>query len=158
MAQVATGGGTVTPTLIGRWQTRIATLLTIGLLVSLIFTLLFRDPLFLVVLAYVAGFGLIWDIVYSLLQKLRWDRDWPSVFVIITGIWEGLFLYVLTLLVPLPGIGQRGLPLELFLLHYSLVFALVFLWIEGPMRAFFPFWRFHGGRIVPDVGGSQSDS
>ena len=50
----------------------------------------------------------------------------------------------------LPGF-PRDLPLPVFVAQYGLVWLVVFLWTQGPMRALFPFWRFHGGTIIPRV-------
>lgn len=142
----------------GRWQTRIAMLATIGLLVTLIFALLFRgpfspivEPVFFFVLGYVALFGLAWDLLWMALQSFRWDRDWPPAFQVLTGLIEGVVLYLLIAFVGLPGIPRGSIDVLTFVLHYGLIWWLVFLWVQGPMRAFFPFWRFHGGQITPTV-------
>src|SRR5438034_9934158 len=94
----------MTPTLLGRWQTRLLLLATIGLLVTLVFGRIygdFRTPL--AVLAYVLLFGFVWDILYNFLQTFRWDHDWPPAFQLLAGIVEGLFLWVLLVWVRLPG-------------------------------------------------------
>jgi hypothetical protein len=140
----------VTPTLFGRWQTRLALLATIGILITLIFTLIFGGTGFFFVLLYVAIFGVIWDVIYIALQQLRWDRDWPAVFQVINGLTEGVFLYLVIRIIGLPGV-PKDLALGLFIAHYGLVWLSIFLWTQGPMRALFPFWRFHGGVIVPRV-------
>ncbi len=144
----------MTPTLVGRWQTRIATLATLGLLVTLVLSLLLGTGVFLV-LIYVALFGLAWDVLWIGLQKFRWDRDWPIAFQWLTAAIEGAFVFLVVALFGLTGIPQGGLGLGAFLIHYTLVFLVIFLWVQGPMRALFPFWRFHGGRIVPVVSSGQ---
>jgi hypothetical protein len=145
----------VTPTLIGRWQTRIALLGTLGVLVSTLFALAYGTALFFLVLAYVAAFGLVWDVLYIALQRLRWDRDWPAAFQVLNGLVEGALVYGLIATVGLPGIAPGAVPLPLFVAHYGTVWLVTFLWAQGPMRALFPFWRFHGGRIVPAVSSSE---
>lgn len=140
----------MTPTLLGRWETRLALLATIGLLITLIFAVVFGSTAFLLVLVYVAVFGLIWDVIYIAMQQLRWDRDWPAAFQIINGITEGIFLYLVIRIAGLPGV-PTDLSLGLFIAQYGLVWLAVFLWTQGPMRAIFPFWRFHGGVITPRV-------
>ena len=140
----------MTPTLFGRWQTRLALLATIGLLISLIFTLVFGSSAFIYVLLYVALFGVVWDVIYIALQQLRWDRDWPAVFQVINGLTEGAFLYLVIRIIGLPGVPS-DLSLGLFIAQYGLVWLAIFLWVQGPMRALFPFWRFHGGVIWPRV-------
>jgi len=143
------GEGTVTPTLVGRWQTRLALLATIGLLITVIFVLGLRSDVFLRVLVYVAVFGFVWDVIYILIQRFRWDRDWPAAFQVLNGITEGVFLYAVIALGLLPFLPARDVAPGVFLAHYGLVWLAIFLWTQGPMRAFFPFWRFHGGRITP---------
>ncbi len=140
----------MTPTLLGRWETRLALLATIGLLISLIFVAIFSSTAFLFVLVYVAVFGVIWDVIYIALQQLRWDRDWPAAFQIINGVTEGIFLYLVIRIVGLPGV-PTDLSLGLFIAQYGLVWLSIFLFTQGPMRAIFPFWRFHGGVITPRV-------
>jgi hypothetical protein len=108
-----------------------------------------------VALLYLLVFGLLWDVVYIALQEYRWDRDWPPLFSWAAAIWEAVFLFVLALVFDLPGLPTTGLPPLLFAIHYLAVWSLIFLWTQGPMRALFPFWRFHGGRIVPGVTAAQ---
>jgi hypothetical protein len=131
----------------GRWQTRLTMLLTLGVIVSAIFALTQTGPFF-VVLAYVFGFGVVWDVIYILLQQLRWDRDWPMVFQVVNGVVEGGLIYGLILLVGLPGIDRGSVPPGTFIAHYGLVWLTIFIWIQGPMRTLLPRWRFQGGRVV----------
>jgi hypothetical protein len=127
----------------------------LGVLVSAIFALIYRSELFFLVLGYVALFGLAWDVLYIVLQRFRWDRDWPAAFQVLNGVIEGVFLYLLIATVGLPGIATGSVPLWLFALQYGLVWLVTFLWAQGPMRALFPFWRFHGGRVVPAVSSAE---
>jgi hypothetical protein len=144
----------MTPTLIGRWQTRVLMFGTIGVLITAIFALLLEGPFF-PVLGYIVGFGLVWDVVYIVLQRLRWDRDWPAAFQVATGVWEGLFVYVFVNYVLLvPGI-PNAVPLGLFVAQYATVWTLIFAWLQGPMRVVAPYWRFHGGRVIPAVSSRQ---
>jgi hypothetical protein len=148
------GGGAVTPTLMGRWQTRVALLATVGLLVSVPFALVAGSGTFFVVVAYVALFGLAWDVLYSLLQALRWERDWPPAFAVVAAVVEAVVIFALATNVGLPGL-PRDLAAGLFTFHYAVVWLSVFFFAQGPMRALFPWWRFHGGRIWPGVARSQ---
>lgn len=145
----------MTPTLMGRWQTRTLLLGTVGLLITLLFVLLYGSTAFLLVLLYVWLFGLVWDVIYIALQQFRWDRDWPSAFVVMNGVLEGLLVWVLITYLGLPGIPAGLVPVGLFIVHYGLVWLAVFLMSEGPLRAIFPFWRFHGGRVVPQVSSRE---
>ena len=93
----------MTPTLWGRWQTRTAMLLTWGVLISLIFAFIkgiyvdedagpFHEDFFWVLFT-VLVLGWVWDIVWILLQRLRWDRDWPPAFVWGTAFVEGVLVW-----------------------------------------------------------------
>ncbi len=137
----------MTPTLIGRWQTRLVMILTLGVIVTAAFAAT-RDGPFFPTLGYVLGFGLVWDILYILVQKLRWDRDWPAVFQVANGIVEGLLIFWLIASIGLPGIPRGSVGPATFAAHYGLVWLTIFVWVQGPMRVFFPRWRFHGGRFV----------
>lgn len=139
----------MTPTLTGRWQTRILLLATVGVLVTLAVSLPFAEfglaPLFLTVLVYVALFGVGWDVLYDYLQKFRWDHDWPAVYQLLAGIWEAVFIAILFKTIGLPGL-TREMPLGIFAMHYSLVWLAVFAASQSLMRIIFPRWRFRGGQ------------
>ena len=80
----------MTPTLQGRWQTRFYLLSTLGALISLLFGAFYDDyqtPLILLV--YVFLIGVLWDILYNYLQTLRWDRDWPPIFLFSISLSKG---------------------------------------------------------------------
>ncbi|HYW21845.1 MAG TPA: hypothetical protein VE956_21555 [Nodularia sp. (in: cyanobacteria)] len=142
----------MTPTLFGRWQTRLLLLITVGVLVSLPFAMGLIGPgansVYFWILGYVAIFGFIWDVVYDYLQKSRWDRDWPGAYQLGAGIWELAFIFCGVKLfgfLPIP-IPKIELPLRTFLLHYSLVWLAVFIASQSLMRIIFPRWRFRGGQ------------
>ncbi|MGA9379230.1 MAG: hypothetical protein WBV73_10710 [Phormidium sp.] len=140
----------MTPTLFGRWQTRLLLLATIGVLVTLPFALGITSPnsssVYFWVLGYVAVFGIFWDMLYNYLQKFRWDRDWSGVFQLLAGIWEAIFLIIIIKLLRLPLPGIENLDLNLFIRHYSLVWLGVYLASQTIMRIIFPRWRFRGGQ------------
>lgn len=141
----------MTPTLFGRWQTRILLLSTIGVFVTLPFSLgIIAEPSdnYLGILIWIAILGLGWDVLYDRIQKFRWDRDWPASFQLLAGIWEGLFLlFVLNGLdIALPGVESIPIEVGIFIFHYSLVWLTVFIASQSLMRVFFPRWRFRGGK------------
>jgi hypothetical protein len=138
----------MTPTLLGRWQTRLLLLATVGLVVTLPFYLGIISPggsIFLWVLVYIALFGLVWDVVYQYFQKYRWDSDWPGALQLLAGIWEAIFVLLLVKIFGLPGVS-KDLPLYWFALHYSLVWLAVYIASQSLMRILFPRWRFRGGQ------------
>lgn len=138
----------MTPNLMGRWQTRAVLLATLGIIVTLIFWLFDQGAPFFFVLFYVFLFGLAWDVAYIFLQRLRWDRDWPTCFQIGVAVVEGALIYILISTTGLPGIQAGSVPLGLFIAQYGLVWLTTFLWVQGPMRLMSLTWRFHGGRFV----------
>jgi hypothetical protein len=129
----------MTPTLLGRWQTRFLLLATVGLFWTLPFWFFFgRTPPLNLALVLVLGF--CWDILYTFLQKLRWDRDWPPAYQLVAGIFEGLVVFVLDLILRLE------VSPSVFLAHYGLVWLATFLMSQGPLRFIFPRWRYRGGQ------------
>ncbi|RUR85917.1 hypothetical protein ACF3DV_23175 [Chlorogloeopsis fritschii PCC 9212] len=142
----------MTPTLFGRWQTRLLLLVTVGVLVSIPFALgLVGSPpgsVYFWILGYVAIFGIAWDVVYDRLQKNRWDRDWPAIYQLLAGIWEFIFVVCGVkifgfLPIPLP---KEELPTFWVIVHYSIVWLAVFAASQSLMRILFPKWRFRGGQ------------
>lgn len=135
----------MTPILFGRWQTRLLLFATVGLLVTFIFGWLYQAYItLLVVLGYVLLIGFLWDILYNYIQiTYRWDQDWPPLFQLISGIVEGLLLWIIWPY--LPGVDLY-LSLDHFLIHYSAVWIVIFLSTQGPLRILFPRWRYDGGR------------
>ncbi|OCQ97912.1 hypothetical protein BCD67_01915 [Oscillatoriales cyanobacterium USR001] len=140
----------MTPTLFGRWQTRLFLLATVGIVVTMPFFLGLIGTksgwLFFWILGYIAIFGLIWDILYIYIQQFRWDRDWPGVFQLLGGIWEAVFLVLLVKIFGLPGISKENFDLGTFALHYSLVWVIIYLASQTLLRILFPYWRFRGGQ------------
>lgn len=141
----------MTPTLFGRWQTRLFLFTTIGVVITLPFYAgLIGPPInagYFRILTYLAIFGFGWDILYNYLQKFRWDRDWPGALQLLAGIWEAVFVACLVHLFGLPSVPKEDLSLPWFALHYSLVWLGMFIASHTLMRILFPRWRFRGGQI-----------
>lgn len=136
-------------------------MLTFGVLISLIFAFAHNpegrndfnpgtlNEDFFIVLASILVLGWAWDIAWILLQKLRWDRDWPPAFQWGTAFIEGVLVWLLLDNGLLPFIPEEEAPsIAVFLFHYLSIFFVTFAWVQGPMRAMYPHWRFYGGRIV----------
>jgi hypothetical protein len=141
------------PTLYGRIQTRIVLLAVIGGLWTLIITPALPTGLpvgasyrmtFAVLLA-VLVLGILWEFVYHGLQQFRWEKDWPTLFGLITILPEGLLVWALLSAGAVPGVEQ--IPLSAFLLQFVTTWVVVWLFANGPVRIFFPRWRFRGGRF-----------
>jgi len=75
-------------------------------------------------------------------MQFRWEKDWPSMFGLLTLVPEGVLVWVL-----LPRIGLTP-PLLAFAIHFVTVWLCVWLFANGPMRVPFLRWRFRGGRLV----------
>jgi hypothetical protein len=140
----------MTPTLPGRWQTRVLLLGTIGVVLSLIYGAIvgdLRTPVAL--LGYVLLLGCYWDALYHYLQSWRWDRDWPPAFQVAAGLAEGVALWLLiyagrSSFGGLPGVPAT-LTLQQFATHYGMVWLAMFLAAHGPLRVILPRWRHNGG-------------
>ena len=137
----------MTPSLFGRWQSRLFLMGTFGVFVTAIFAYFLQSTVPFIILVGVFVVGLAWDIVYNEWQKTRWDHDWPPVLQLASGILEGLlifgFIYLFNLVNPLP-------PIHIFWLHYTAVWITTFIASQSIMRLIFPRWRFRGGQIIGD--------
>ncbi|ELR99599.1 hypothetical protein [Gloeocapsa sp. PCC 73106] len=131
----------MTPTLLGRWQTRIFLLATVGFLVSLPFGQLSA----FLVLFYIGLFGLAWDVLYNFLQTILWDHDWPGVFQFLAAIVEAIWLILVINIIGLPFLGSGSFDLGIFIRHYTVVSIATYLFSWVVMRLLFPRWRFRGG-------------
>ena len=153
----------MTPTMLGRLQTRTILLGSIGLF----FTLLLWSFLVVIdeietgnydlfkVLFLVWLLGLFWDMVYQGLLIFRWDYDWPPIFQLLSGIWEWLIILLLVSIAVPPG-SFRLLAAwwptvqdDFWIVHahYWLVWLTTFIASQGLLRILFPRWRFRGGQI-----------
>ncbi|MDJ0737660.1 MAG: hypothetical protein QNJ47_26995 [Nostocaceae cyanobacterium] len=142
----------MTPTLFGRWQTRLLLFATVGVLITLPFAMgiigIGARSVYFWILGYIAIFGLGWDVLYDRIQKYRWDRDWPAVYQLFAGIWEMIFVWCglkIFGFLPLP-IPKDNLVWGAFFQHYSLVWLAIFIASQSLMRIIFVRWRFRGGQ------------
>jgi hypothetical protein len=143
------------PTLMGRIQTRLVLLAVIGGLVTLVIVpaLPGSAPLSdkyrngFLVLASVMVLGVLWELLYHLLMQWRWEKDWPTLFGLLTGIPEGLLIWLLLSAGHIPGI-VGSVSAAQFVIQFSLIWLAVWLVANGPMRVPFIRWRFQGGRLV----------
>jgi hypothetical protein len=142
----------VVPTLWGRIQTRVILLATVGSVVTALITpvlpvdgpLSDRYRTTFVVLSAVTVLGIGWELIYHLLMQFRWEKDWPSMFGLLTVIPEGVLLWVLLSLGAVPATP----PIGAFAIHFAAVWLCVWLFANGPMRVPFIRWRFRGGRLA----------
>jgi hypothetical protein len=144
----------VTPTLVGRLQTRLFALIVVGGLWTAAITPVLpamgafgdRYRATLTVLAVVLVAGLAWEFLYHALQQFRWEKDWPTLFGLVTALNEGLAVW---LVISRDGGPVRvDVPASAFLIHFTTTWLVVFLFVNGPMRVPFLRWRFKGGRLL----------
>jgi hypothetical protein len=143
------------PTLAGRIQTRIFLLATAGVIVTALLTPLLPIPGPLgaaykttyLILATLLVVGIAWEFLYHLLMQWRWEKDWPSLFGLVTLVPEGILVWILLAAHVVPGISKTP-PLSAYLIDFIVVWVCVWLVGQGPMRIPFIRWRFHGGRLI----------
>jgi hypothetical protein len=143
------------PTLLGRIQTRIAVLVVIGGIWTLIITPALPDipgslsdaykVTFRVLIAVIVV-GIGWELIYHGLQQFRWEKDWPTLFGLLNGVNEGVLIWILAAAGAIPGLDS--LPAAPFLIDFITVWLVVWLWVNGPMRVPFIRWRFRGGSLI----------
>ena len=141
------------PTLYGRIQTRIVLTIVVGGIWTLIITpfLPTGEPLgpsyrmTFSILLTVLVLGIVWEFIYHGLQQFRWEEDWPTFFGLLTGINEGLLVWILLKAGAIPGVGD--VPLSVFLIQFITTWLVIFLVVNGPVQIFFSRWRFRGGRF-----------
>ena len=143
------------PTLNGRIQTRLFLLAVIGGLITLVIVPLlpgsaptgdkYRNG-FLVLLS-VMVLGVLWECLYHFLMQWRWEKDWPTLFGLVTGVPEGLLIWLLLAAGAIPGIVGT-VSGAAFAIQFTLIWLGAWLVANGPMRVPFIRWRFNGGRLV----------
>lgn len=142
------------PTLMGRIQTRVFVLAVIGGLWSLVIGPLLPgsattgDKLRAMygLLLLVAVLGVLWEIVYHGLMQFRWEKDWPTLFGLVTGVPEGLLVLAVARSGVLPS--TEDISGRAFLVGFGTTWLVTWLWVNGPMRIFTVHWRFRGGRLL----------
>lgn len=147
----------MTPTLSGRLQSRLVLVALVGVPVALILGVLLPRPseattlgdmyrVFFVALLLVAVVGLVWELVWHGLQQLRWEKDWPTFFGLITAVPEGIVVWLLL---------RAGVPIDVgpveattFLWMFTITWVAIWLVANGPLQIVFIRWRFRGGRFI----------
>jgi hypothetical protein len=140
----------MTPTLVGRLQTRVFVTLVVGapwtlLLAAVLPGISLRGGLAVLIAMGVVGLG--WELLYHWLMGFRWEKDWPSLVALLSGIDEALLLGVLLRLELVPG-ASPGPSVAMYLVHFVTVWLLMWAWLQGPMKVLDPRWRFRGGRVL----------
>lgn len=138
------------PILSGRLQTRLVVLGLVGLLWTLLVTplLALGGDLGATYRATLFGWGatlllglVLWEPLYHGLMQFRWEKDWPTLFLLLESVPEAALVGLL-----LWKVGPPATP-GVFLAHFFSTWIVVFLVIVGPLRVPFIRWRFRGGRF-----------
>jgi hypothetical protein len=138
----------------GRIQTRVFLLVVLGSLWTLLLTPVLPTGASLgpsyaatfSVLLVVTVLGVLWEFVYHGLQQFRWEKDWPTLFGLVTIVPEGLLVWFLFAGGAVPWVDS--LSGAAFLIHFVSVWLIVWLVANGPMRVPFIHWRIRGGRLI----------
>ena len=146
----------MTPTLIGRLQTRAIVVLIVGLCWTIVVTpflpvggMALGDVYNITIQAVIGTvlLGLlIWEPLYHFLQQYRWEKDWPTLFGLITSVPEGVVVWLLL---------RAGVPIDVgavdgstFLAMFVITWIAIWLVANGPLQIVFIRWRFRGGRFL----------
>lgn len=150
----------MTPTLSGRWQTRLLLYIFIGLPVMLLFALYntnwriwppqYDSPAFynpFLVLTCILILGLILDPLYIFLQRFHWDQDWPFSHQLFFSFVE---IFIVYLAISYDLLGFIFAPQPTFddvIWPATIVALLSFLAVLGGCQIFLVRWRFKGGEL-----------
>lgn len=144
----------MTPTLMGRLQTRLLVTLGVGLPWTVVispilflaaagsasFSVVLGTSVLAILLTAVLG-ALVWEPIYHACQQFRWEKDWPTGLGLLTILNEGFV--VVTVLVSLRSISPFA-----FFLHFASTWVLIWFILNGPLRVLLPRWRFRGGQFL----------
>ena len=164
----------MTPTMLGRWHTRLLLFVLLGLPITFVYGLYLnnwtfppfptieitrwppvdfsqfpsamRDPF--VFITAILALGLVMDIVYIQIQRFRWDQDWPFAFQFVVSILEFLAIYGLMDLGYLDfALPDGRIDFLTAVYHFTWVFIPSFLALLGGVQLFLVRWRFKGGEL-----------
>ncbi len=141
----------MTPTLLGRIQTRLFLLLVFGLGWTVLVTPVlpagqaslsevYTITLSAIITTAIVGV-VLWEPLYHLLQQLRWEKDWPTSLGLLLGVPEGLLVFWLLA-------SEESVPVLAYVLHFGSTWILLWFAAAGPLRILFLRWRYRGGRFV----------
>ena len=156
----------MTPTLLGRWQTRLILFIFIGLPVTLLYAwylsawrfssqytwlppyelTVFQDPVKFISALLVLG--LILDIVYIQIQRFHWDQDWPFAYQFFFSWVEFFIVFYVMDFGFLDFMFPDGrIPFSTAIWHFTWVFIPSFAGVLALLQIFLVRWRFKGGEL-----------
>lgn len=153
----------MTPTLFGRWQTRLVLFIFLGLPITFFFAwyqaawrwpIPYSESIFyypFLFISLILILGLILDILYIQIQRFHWDQDWPFSHQFFFSIVEFYIVFYLMdyglLDWPIQLFPDGTIPFSTAVCHFTLVFIPSFLMLLGGMQIFMVRWRFKGGEF-----------
>jgi hypothetical protein len=138
----------VTPTLIGRIQTRLLLAVVVGLPIALLVSTLLEGVTArgaVTALGVITLLGLAWEAIYDVVQKRRWDTDWPTSFALAAGVPEAVIAWL-----ALKALGATPATLPSYLVLFVAVWLAVWAAQQGPISVLLPRWRHQGARLTAD--------
>ncbi|MEM9027572.1 MAG: hypothetical protein AAGC70_04310 [Pseudomonadota bacterium] len=143
----------MTPTLMGRWQTRLLLYVFLALPITLVFawafglanTGQFYDPFVFVTALTLIGLSL--DVAYIQIQRFRWDNDWPFAFQLFFSIMEFFLTFGLMNLGLFDPFLAYRIPLWFASIHFLLILVPSYFAVVAGIQIFLLRWRFKGGEI-----------
>lgn len=150
----------MTPTLRGRLQTRVFLAATVGVIWTGLIVPVLPVPaglatagayrIALEALGLMTAAGLFWELLYHLIQQTRWDKDWPSLFMLVTVVNEAVPLWLLLhALHVIAGTDRWSSPaLPFYATYVATTWVVIWLFVQGPIRVAHVRWRFEGGQVL----------
>lgn len=144
----------MTYSLVGRIQTRILLFAAIGSLWTALVTPILPTRLALgpsyrmsaSVLFLIIVLGVLWEVIYHLLQQFRWDKDWPTLFALASGVPEGTLLWLL--LDSDAWFWEVPVTVRGFWLLFISTWVVIWIVLNGPVRVLLVRRRWRGGKLL----------
>lgn len=151
----------MTPTLLGRWQTRLLLFVVLGLPITFFWGMYKEgwpwppptqlDSIFIqsfIFITCILVLGLVLDVLYMQIQRFHWDQDWPFAYQFFFSIVEFLIVFYAVDYDLLEVLFDRVKPTFTdAACHFALVFIPSFLALLGGVQIFMVRWRFKGGEL-----------
>jgi hypothetical protein len=138
----------------GRIQLRLFLLVTVGVPVSICYGFFIGDTVTpnIIIFTVTIG-GIMLDSLYDYIQSLTWDKDWPPLYIFVTGVIE--FMFILMFISVSKNILFFVFPFSLFIdanysiviIHYWLAWITIFFTVTVIIPILFPGAKFNGGKI-----------
>lgn len=144
----------MTYSLSGRIQTRVLVFAVVGGLWTAMVTPILPTRVALgasyrmtfTVLLLIVVLGVLWELGYHLLQQFRWDKDWPTIFLLLTVVPEGFLIWLL--LDSNSWFWDVAVTARSFWLLVVSLWLIIWAVLSGPIRVLLVRRRWHGGRLI----------